>query len=339
VTRDRRLGRGLAALLGQPLEEEIGGGVAAREPSLAPSITIHRPSATLDPLPPDVASSDTSPCAIPLNKIEPNRFQPRREFDPAEIKQLARSLEEHQLIQPILVRRQGDRYELIAGERRVRAARELGWSTISAVIRECSDRETAEIAIVENLLRKDLNPIEKAKSFARYLEEHHSTQEELAKRIGVDRSTITNLLRLLELPEPIQKSLIEGKINAGHAKTILSIRDVNQQLELCKRILEEGLSVRDCERIAQAHRELQTANREVPSSEGSENGAAPQTGLRASQLAALTQEFRRALGAKVEVVSSGAGKGKIVIHFASHDEFERLRAHLTDSTVPQSRAS
>lgn len=345
MTRDRRLGRGLAALLGQPIEEDGVEAGALRESVAPPSIPLHRPALTrtsaaaLNPLlAGDSEESDSAPTAIPVDRIDPNPFQPRREFDEAEIKQLAESLKQHQLIQPILVRKLGDRYELIAGERRVRAARLLGWSTINAVIRECSDRETAEIAIVENLLRKDLNPIDKARSFERYLKEHNSTQEELSRRIGVDRSTIANLLRLLELPETIQKSLIDGKISAGHAKSLLSIRDSVQQQELCKRIIAEGLSVREVERAAQAHKEKAAAS--SPSTEGAPSAAAsPASGLRASQLAALTQEFRRALGAKVEVATSGGGKGKIVIHFTSHEEFERLRAHLTDAPAPQAKAS
>ena len=315
---------------------------STRDVISTPSITLHRPTAALNPLLVDPMAPAANPTEIPLDRIDVNRFQPRREFDAAEIKQLSESLDQHQLIQPILVRKLGDRYELIAGERRVRAARELGWSMIGAVIRECSDRETAEIAIVENLLRKDLNPIEKARSFERYLDEHNSTQEELGKRIGVDRTTINNLLRLLELPEAIQQNLISGKISAGHAKSILSIRDTSEQLDLCKRIVTEGLSVREAERlaqeIAQALRESKKPADDTSPEEGGPE-AANQRGLRASQLASLTQEFRQALGAKVEVTTSGAGKGKIVIHFASHDEFERIRAHLTDTTSIQARAS
>ncbi len=311
---------------------------STRDVISTPSITLHRPTAALNPLLADPIAPAANPTEIPLDRIDANRFQPRREFDAAEIKQLSESLDQHQLIQPILVRKLGDRYELIAGERRVRAARELGWSMIGAVIRECSDRETAEIAIVENLLRKDLNPIEKARSFERYLDEHNSTQEELGKRIGVDRTTINNLLRLLELPEAIQQNLVSGKISAGHAKSILSIRDNAEQLDLCKRIVTEGLSVREAERLAQALRESKNTTDDTSPEEGATESTT-QRGLRASQLASLTQEFRRALGAKVEVTTSGAGKGKIVIHFASHDEFERIRTHLTDTTSTQARAS
>jgi ParB family transcriptional regulator, chromosome partitioning protein len=339
VTRDRRLGRGLAALLGQTEEESSGLPQGPVDVVPAPTISLHRYTPKLNPILTDSAPLAGSGVDIPLDKIDANPFQPRRDFDPAEIKQLSESLEQHQLIQPILVRKLGDRFELIAGERRVRAARELGWSTISAVIRECSDRETAEIAIVENLLRKDLNPIEKARSFERYLDEHNSTQEELAKRIGVDRTTIANLVRLLELPEAVQEHLVTGKISAGHAKSILSISHESLQHDLCSRILGDGLSVRETERLAQAFRDAETQIDGSPSEEGAAVSGNGSRSLRASQLTALNQEFRRALGAKVEITTSGAGKGKIVIHFASHEEFERLRAHLTDSAPSQARAS
>lgn len=335
MTRDRRLGRGLAALLGQPLDEE-GAPTGPIDVIPAPTISLHRPTAKLNPILADPAPTSGAAIEIPLSKIDANPFQPRREFDAAEIKQLAGSLSEHQLIQPILVRKLGERFEIIAGERRVRAARELGWSTITAVLRECSDRETAEIAIVENLLRKDLNPIEKAHSFVRYLDEHNSTQEELAKRIGIDRSTIANLTRLLELPEEVQHHLVTGKITTGHAKTLFALSEENLQLELCRHIVDENLSVRECERLASDLKTALTAETPTPTNEGQRE---PATNIRASQLAALAQEFKRALGAKVEIATSGGGKGKIVIHFSTHDEFERLRAQLTDASAPQSRAS
>lgn len=337
MTRDRRLGRGLAALLGQTDEESSGLAQAPIDASPASTISLHRPTPKPNSILAEPAPREGSVVEIPLDKIDANPFQPRREFEPSEIRQLSESLEQHQLIQPILVRKLGDRFELIAGERRVRAARELGWSVIRAAIRECSDRETAEIAIVENLLRKDLNPIEKARSFERYLDEHNSTQEELAKRIGVDRTTIANLVRMLELPEEVQQYLVSGKISAGHAKSLLSLADDSQQRDLCTRVIADGLSVRETERQAAAMRE--TALSETPSIEGAASQEPPTRGLRASQLAALNQEFRRALGAKVDISTSGAGKGKIVIHFASHEEFERLRSHLTDAAVPQARAS
>lgn len=302
----------------------------------APTISLHRPSARLNPILADPAPTSGAAIDIALDKIDANPFQPRREFDASEIKQLAGSLSEHQLIQPILVRKLGERFELIAGERRVRAARELGWSTITAVIRECSDRETAEIAIVENLLRKDLNPIEKAHSFTRYLEEHNSTQEELAKRIGIDRSTIANLVRLLDLPEQVQRHLVTGKISTGHAKTLLALDDGEQQIQLCEQVVAESLSVRECERLACELKAGTAPEHNTPTTEGLRE---PGSKIRASQLASLAQEFKRALGAKVEIATSGGGKGKIVIHFASHDEFERLRSQLTDSSAPQARAS
>ncbi len=162
---------------------------------------------------------------IDVDQIDENPFQPRREFGEAEIASLAESLKQHDMLQPVLVRRHGDRWQLISGERRLRAAVRAGWTSIPARQREADDRLVAELAIVENLQRKDLNPIEKALSFQRYLEEHHCTQEDLGNRLKIDRSTIANLLRLLELPEPVQAALGSGKISAGHARALLPLGD------------------------------------------------------------------------------------------------------------------
>ena len=186
---------------------------------------------------------------LPLDEIEENPFQPRRDFSDAEIVSLAESLKEHDLLQPILVRRVNGRYQLISGERRLRAARHAGWTTIPARAREADDRLVAELAIVENLQRKDLNPVEKALSFKRYLDEHRCTQDDLAKRLKIDRSTIANLMRLLELPSSILDSLSHGTLTAGHARALLPLGDEHQQVELANRIEQDGLSVRDVERL------------------------------------------------------------------------------------------
>ncbi|MCA9144559.1 MAG: ParB/RepB/Spo0J family partition protein, partial [Planctomycetales bacterium] len=197
MSKDRRLGRGLAALLGTPLEEEVANNPLHNERS---DDHTHSPAASTNP-----HASTTSPGLFDLNvyEIDDNPFQPRREFSESEIASLAESLREHDMLQPVLVRRIGERFQLISGERRLRAAIKAGWSTVPARVREADDRLVAELAIVENLQRKDLNPIEKAMSFKRYLDEHHCTQEDLAQRLKIDRSTIANLMRLLELPHGV----------------------------------------------------------------------------------------------------------------------------------------
>jgi ParB family chromosome partitioning protein len=230
------------------------------------------------------------------------------------------------MLQPILVRRVADRYQLISGERRLRAARHAGWTTIPARVRDADDRLVAELAIVENLQRKDLNPVEKALSFKRYLDEHRCTQDDLARRLKIDRSTIANLMRLLELPPSILASLSKGTITAGHARALLPLGDEHEQVALAKRIEAEGLSVRDVERIVAE---------QVGSDDGDDPTILPGPGKkkpgRSEQIAALEQEFRHALGTKVEIKSTPRGRGKIVIHFQTHDDFERLRDELTDA--------
>ena len=263
-----------------------------------------------------------------LDEIDGNPFQPRRDFTEPEIASLAESLKEHDLLQPVLVRRVGERYQLISGERRLRAAMQAGWTQIPAQVREADDRLVAELAIVENLHRKDLNPIEKAMSFKRYLEEHGCTQEDLARRLKIDRSTIANLMRLLELPETVLDGLRKGEISAGHARALLPLGDEAEQVELSCRIRQDGLSVRAVEAEVQAriHQEDGPVLSVVGGSEPS-----PRKRTRNEQTASLEQELRMALGAKVDIQQASRGRGKIVIHFADHDEFDRIYRHLTDS--------
>ncbi len=198
-----------------------------------------KPVATVDDLTPSRAVLE-----LPLHQIDNNPFQPRREFNQEEIASLAESLKEHEQLQPVLVRRVGDRFQLISGERRLRAAIQAGMKTIRAEIRQADDRLVAELAIIENLQRKDLNPIEKALSFKRYVTEHRCTQDDLAKRLKIDRSTIANMMRLLELPDPIQSAIQRDEISAGHARSLLPLGNEKEQLEFAKRAKEEGWSVR-----------------------------------------------------------------------------------------------
>jgi ParB family chromosome partitioning protein len=235
------------------------------------------------------------------------------------------------MLQPILVRRVAGRYQLISGERRLRAARHAGWTTIPARVRDADDRLVAELAIVENLQRKDLNPVEKALSFKRYLDEHRCTQDDLARRLKIDRSTIANLMRLLELPPSILASLGKGTITAGHARALLPLGDEHDQVALAQRIETEGLSVRDVERFVSE--QVGDEGEDVEIIPGP--GAKPRT--KSENLASLEQELRHALGMKVEIRANARGRGKLVIHFQSHDEFDRLRELLTDAAAPPSR--
>ncbi len=320
MSKEKRLGRGLEALLGRP----------AGEPARADHLSLH--------VPPADARADASNAGVPaagqltigVHDIERNPFQPRREFDEQEIASLSDSLLEHGLIQPLLVRRAGERYQLIAGERRLRAAIKAGWTEVPVQLREADDRQMAELAIVENLQRKDLNPLEKAASFDRYLELYQCTQEELAGRLSIDRSTIANLIRLLELPATVQDAIRSGAVSQGHARALLPLGDEREQVAFCDRIKKEGLSVRAVEQLVQE---------QVHSAESSQSAGGKPTRSRSrnQHLATLEQELRQALGSKVAIRESSKGRGRIVIQFSTAEEFDRLRGYLIGQPLPLSR--
>lgn len=332
MSKDRRLGRGLAALLGTPLEDElhaeaIAEGERAQDSGFrfkdGSSAAVPGSDGNPSPQPP---APGPSLLQLAVDEIEENPFQPRRDFSDVEIASLAESLKEHDMLQPVLVRRVAGRYQLISGERRLRAARRAGWTTIPARVRDADDRLVAELAIVENLQRKDLNAVEKALSFKRYLDEHRCTQDDLARRLKIDRSTIANLMRLLELPDSILAALRKGTITAGHARALLPLGDEHEQVAFARRIEDEGLSVRDVERlVSEKVGEDEPAAEILP-------GANSRQRTKSDQLASLEQELRLALGMKVEIRATPRGRGRMTIHFANHEEFERLRDQLTDAT-------
>jgi ParB family chromosome partitioning protein len=337
------LGRGLAALLGTPIEADpvpaSGALPAEHQPAADASPTHDNDGPALDGGL-DLTDASTAALAatasanqeanglvqLPLAEIEENPFQPRREFSSAEIVSLSESLKEHDLLQPILVRRVNGRYQLISGERRLRAAKHAGWTTIPARVREADDRLVAELAIVENLQRKDLNPVEKALSFKRYLDEHRCTQDDLAQRLKIDRSTIANLMRLLELPGCILDGLRQGTITAGHARALLPLGDEHQQVALAERIQKEGLSVREIERLV-----AEQVSEDEPEEADVLPGPGSKKRTQSDQIASLEQEFRHALGCKIEIKANSKGKGKLTIYFQTHEEFEHLRAQLTET--------
>jgi ParB family chromosome partitioning protein len=322
MSKDRRLGRGLAALLGTPLDEVTEGiGPAPAEPLPAEPVRAE----TLEQAADDESQS-LGLIELNVYEIDDNPFQPRRDFSESEIASLAESLKQHDMLQPVLVRKIGDRHQLISGERRLRAAIQAGWNKVPAQVREADDRLVAELAIVENLQRKDLNPIEKAMSFKRYLEEHDCTQEDLARRLKIDRSTIANLMRLLELPETVLDALRRGELSAGHARALLPLGEERMQVEFCERIGQEGLSVRAVEALVQER--LREEEGPVLGIVGGTSGKKKPS--RSEHVAALEQELRMALGTKIDIRQSAKGRGRLVIHFGNHEEFDRIRALLTD---------
>jgi len=276
--------------------------------------------------PPDGRAGEMGSIRVDIRRIERNPFQPREDFDPIKLASLSDSLRAHGLLQPLVVRRVDDRYQLIAGERRLQAAAKAGWTEVPVHIVEADDRELAELAIVENLHRKDLNALEKASSFQRYLERYGGTQEELAARLKLDRSTIANLIRLLELPESVQEAIRQGKITPGHARALLPLGDEREQVEFCARIQQEGLSVRRTEALVQET--IEQADAEPLAVVGCDGTTSRPQRLKSEHIAALEQELRIALGTKVKITHTSRGRGKVVIHFASHEEFERLRQHI-----------
>ncbi len=323
MSKERRLGRGLEALLGRTFSET----------QHANQLTLHAPGdeATVGYGEQAAGVAGGGQMSVDVLQIDRNPFQPRRDFDEREIAELADSIREHGLIQPLVVRSAGDRYQLIAGERRLRAAMQAGWSEVPVQVREADDRQVAEIAIVENLQRKDLNPLEKAASFQQYLERYQCTQEELAGRLGLDRSTIANLIRLLELPAAVQDAIRKRHRLAGSRPRITTAGGRAEQIAFCERIQSEGLSVRAVEQMVQE--QIRAADDGAQTA--GETSQPPRR--RTHPLGPLEQELRDSLGTKVTISESAKGRGKIVIQFSNHDEFERLRS-LLSGKVPASLA-
>jgi ParB family chromosome partitioning protein len=357
VSRERRLGRGLEALLGragidpsaQTPAADGSAALASQAPAARSGSGLGSGAARLilhaaEEVEEAAAALPTSDLLVGL--VDPNPWQPRTLLGDADLAELASSLEEHGLVQPIVVRPRGDRFQLIAGQRRLAAARKLGWVSVPARVLDVDDRQMAEIAIVENLQRRDLDALEKAASFKQYLATWGCTQEELAKRLSIDRSHVANLIRLLELPEAVQARLRAGQLSMGHARALLPLGDETEQSRLADRVAAEGLSVRAVETEVQ---EILRRDDAGVATEGRDPAApaAPEEGdgstaagvkrkpgrpatRRSSQVAAVEAQLRRALGVKVVVHANGKGAGRIVIPFANLDEFQRLLEHVCE---------
>jgi ParB family chromosome partitioning protein len=284
-------------------------------------------SAAFDSLTEDeIREPITGPARVDVRRIDSNPAQPRQEFDAGEMESLAESISAHGLLQPVVVRRVQDRYQLIAGERRLRAAVKAGWNEVPVNVIEADDRQMAELAIVENLQRKDLNALEKAASFQKYLDQYGCTQEELAGRLKLDRSTIANLIRLLELPETVQDALRRGKVTQGHARALLPLGDEREQIEFCGRIQREGLNVRQTEAIVQEM--IDSSDREPLATIEAPAKATRSSRAKNENIAALEQQFRAALGMKVKITHNARGRGKLVVQFRNHEEFERMKKQI-----------
>lgn len=249
---------------------------------------------------------------LPLSRIEPNREQPRRNFDETALKELADSIKVHGIIQPLVVRERGSQFEIIAGERRFRAAHLAGLKEVPVLIRSYSEEELYEIALIENIQREDLNAIEEAVAYKKLMEEYHLTQELVAERVAKSRVAITNSLRLLKLDERVQEMIIQKQLSAGHARALLALEDGEEQFALAQEIVKQKLSVREVEK--RVHTRLNTKEEK----EKEENSA--ETAI----YAAYEEKLKSALGTKVNIHRKNRSAGKIEIEYYSVDEFERL---------------
>jgi ParB family transcriptional regulator, chromosome partitioning protein len=261
---------------------------------------------------------------LPLGKVVPNPFQPRRDFGATELSDLCRSISENGLLQPIVVRPSpsvdGDRYELVAGERRLRAVSELGWSEIPAVVRDVDDRTLLVLALVENIQREALNPVEEAEGFRLLAEEFALTQEEIATAVGKDRSTVANTLRLLKLPPSIRKLLEERALSMGHARALLSVDDPGRLVELGRRAAREGWSVREVEARSRAERERRADSQEPEVRRGVSEDPV---------VVALREALEISLGSRVKLRRNQKGGGTIEIPFHSAEDFGRVFETIT----------
>jgi ParB family chromosome partitioning protein len=277
-------------------------------------------------IPPEVAGAAPSSSAlrdVPVASVRPNPHQPRRHFDEEQLGALAASVRELGVLQPILVREVGEgEYELIAGERRWRAAKRAGLPMIPVIVRSADDLSSLEQAVVENLHRQDLNPLEEAAAYQQLLEDFEMTHEQLASRVGKSRAAVTNILRLFQLPPSIQRLVADGSLSAGHARALLGTPDRAFQEALAKRIVAEGLPVRAVEEAVRARGEGGTAD-------GAEAGTIRAPRLRQAGMHELEQLLSEHLATRVKVQESRSG-GKVVVEFADLDDLERIYRAMTE---------
>jgi ParB family chromosome partitioning protein len=259
------------------------------------------------------ATEDAS--EIPIDLIDPSTLQPRSIFDEGKLDELAQSITANGVVQPLLLRRKGARFELIAGERRWRAAQRAGLAKVPAVIRNVSDDKVLELALIENIQREDLNPIEEARAYKKLIDTIGLTQETVAERVGRDRSYVTNYLRLLRLPDDLQELLQKGRLSTGHARTLLALDQADAQRRIARKIIEQDLSVRATERLVRAMTQPQAAR---PKSIA--NAAEKDANVRAAE-----NKLRRQFGTQVKIVQTpGGNSGRIELEFYNHGDLDRL---------------
>jgi ParB family chromosome partitioning protein len=288
----------------KPSGKALGKGLSALLPTRPPE----RP-----PLP------SAAPLRVPLDKIDPNPTQPRVEFQPAQLQELADSIRVHGVIQPLVVRQKGDRFELIAGERRWRASRLAGLTDVPVVVHEATNDRLLELALIENIQREDLNAIETAQAFDRLAKEFQLSHEEIGRRTGKDRATITNLIRLLKLPKDIQILIAERRLSMGQARALLGLPSEDLQRNVAEKAVAQGLSVRQVERLVQRMVEPRDSADQAEIEKPDPN------------VQAAVEEMERALGTRVRIVPKGKHRGRLEIDYFSQDDLDRIYERIVGS--------
>jgi ParB family transcriptional regulator, chromosome partitioning protein len=270
---------------------------------------------------PESAQAERPVGELPVNRIKPSPFQPRRQFRDEPLQELAQSIRVNGIIQPIAVRKAGDEYQIVAGERRWRAAQLAGLAMIPVVVQEIGDDKLLEVALIENIQREDLNPIELAEAFERMVTELSLSHEEIGRRTGKDRVTVTNTIRLLQLQPEVQQIVASGKLSAGHARALIGIKDADRQKNIAYSVIAEGWTVRQIEK---AVKDIVQGNVDRP-----EKPPAPPID---PNVRAAIDEMQRALGTRVRVIEKGKGKGHIEIEYYSSDDLDRIYTMITSSS-------
>jgi ParB family chromosome partitioning protein len=288
AAKGRGLGKGLDSLIPAAISKEESGQVNNNNNSGAETI-------------------------VKITMVEPNREQPRKNFDEDALQELADSIKQYGLLQPILVQDRKTYYEIIAGERRWRAAKLAGLKEVPVIIRDYTDQEIVEISLIENIQREDLNPIEEAQAYKRLLTEFNLKQDEVAERVSKSRTAVTNSMRLLKLCDEVQQMIIDDMISTGHARALISIEDPEQQYTIAQKVFDEKLSVRDVEKLVKNLNKPEKEKKEVPEDKSLE-----------IIYRDVEEKLRQSLGTKVSISSKGNGSGKVEIEFYNHDDLDKI---------------
>lgn len=255
---------------------------------------------------------------VKITKVEPNREQPRKNFDEDALQELADSIKQYGIVEPLIVQDRKTHYEIIAGERRWRAAKLAGLKEVPVIVRNYTEQEIVEISLIENIQREDLNPIEEAQAYKRLLTEFNLKQDEVAERVSKSRTAVTNSMRLLKLCDEVQQMIIDDMISTGHARALISIEDPEQQYTIAQKVFDEKLSVRDVEKLVKNLNKPEKVKKEIITDKSLE-----------AVYQDLEEKLKQALGTKVSITAKGEGAGKLEIEFYTHDDLEKIMDLLT----------